>query len=232
LEWRLPISTIGSTGSSAKPKVTISLGGTIMVVYKRGSHGEEVRKIQAKLKALDFYRGPIDGDFGGGTYGAIRTFQKDNGLQVDGKVGPNTWKALFNKKIPKPEIHDEPLIRRCLSLTSTFETGKGIPEGFSGLSGDFDRQGISFGILQWNFGQNTLQRLLRKMNKRHPEIMKDVFHEKYPVIREAIKERERDPQGQKEEVMAFARSIQHPVKHKMFQPWKGIFRALGRVPEF
>jgi N-acetylmuramoyl-L-alanine amidase len=38
-----------------------------MGVYKIGSKGDEVRRIQEKLKALGYYEGPIDGDFGRGT---------------------------------------------------------------------------------------------------------------------------------------------------------------------
>jgi hypothetical protein len=38
-----------------------------MGVYKIGSKGEEIEKIPGGLKALDLYKGPIDGEFGGGT---------------------------------------------------------------------------------------------------------------------------------------------------------------------
>ncbi len=38
-----------------------------MPVYRRGSRGPEVSRIQARLKELGYYRGPIDADFGGGT---------------------------------------------------------------------------------------------------------------------------------------------------------------------
>lgn len=37
----------------------------------------------------------VDGDFGGQTDGAVRSFQRDKGLTVDGIVGPETWGALF-----------------------------------------------------------------------------------------------------------------------------------------
>lgn len=35
-----------------------------------------------------------------------------------------------------------------------------------------------------------------------------------------------------EELMSFARSIQHPVRHTVFEPWRGYAKALGRTQEF
>ena len=36
----------------------------------------------------------IDGDFGKDTLAAVKAFQQDRGLKVDGIVGPKTWAAL------------------------------------------------------------------------------------------------------------------------------------------
>ncbi|MCX7914332.1 MAG: peptidoglycan-binding protein [Thermodesulfovibrionales bacterium] len=196
-----------------------------MSIFKIGSKGSEVIKIQEKLKALGYYRGLIDGIFGGGTESAVKIFQKNNGLKVDGQVGPITWKALFNEEIPEPSIVRKPLDYKCLALTGSFETGKDIPECFAGLSGDFDGQGMSFGVLQWNFGQNSLQPLLKDMINRHPHIMGSIFHENYETLLEALN-------SDKEELMSFVRSIQHPVKHYIYEPWRGMFKSLGRTEEF
>jgi len=73
-----------------------------MAIYKKGSKGKEVKRIQERLKELGYYKKKIDGDFGGGTEAAVKAFQKAKGLTVDGAVGSNTWKALFKEKdIPK-----------------------------------------------------------------------------------------------------------------------------------
>ena len=61
-----------------------------MAVYKRGSIGEQVRQIQ---KALGIQ---ADGIFGKGTEDAVKKFQQENGLTVDGKVGPKTLKKLMS----------------------------------------------------------------------------------------------------------------------------------------
>lgn len=36
----------------------------------------------------------MDGDFGAGTEAAVRSFQRDKGLDTDGIVGLGTWTAL------------------------------------------------------------------------------------------------------------------------------------------
>lgn len=61
---------------------------------KYGSRGEEVKKIQTKLKQWGYYSGNIDGIYGTGTFNAVKSFQKKNGLDVDGIAGEKTLKAL------------------------------------------------------------------------------------------------------------------------------------------
>ena len=65
-----------------------------MPVYRRGPMGPAVIRIQALLKELGHYRGPVDGDFGGGTECAVRQFQQGRGLTADGIAGPATRVAL------------------------------------------------------------------------------------------------------------------------------------------
>lgn len=63
---------------------------------KRGSKGEYVTALQTKLlqKGYDLGKYGIDGDFGSATEAAVKQFQKDHGLKVDGIVGANTWSEL------------------------------------------------------------------------------------------------------------------------------------------
>lgn len=67
---------------------------TIATLSKMGSRGDEVRKVQQKLKNLGYYTGNVDGIFGTQTQSAVRRFQRDKGLSVDGIVGPKTLAAL------------------------------------------------------------------------------------------------------------------------------------------
>ncbi len=58
-----------------------------------GARGEYVERIQRTLNGLG-YDVEVDGDFGNQTYQAVRQFQEDNGLEVDGKAGKDTLTAM------------------------------------------------------------------------------------------------------------------------------------------
>ena len=59
-----------------------------------GSQGDDVIKLQRKLKHWGYYTGSVDGKFGAGTEQAVMYFQRKNGLTPDGVVGAATAKAL------------------------------------------------------------------------------------------------------------------------------------------
>ena len=63
---------------------------------RKGNKGELVKKCQQLLVKHGYSLGicGVDGDFGTATEKAVKEFQKDNGLKVDGIVGESTWAAL------------------------------------------------------------------------------------------------------------------------------------------
>ena len=62
---------------------------------RRGSRGEAVRDLQARLAALGHDVGPDEpGEFGDGTEAAARAFQEARRLRVDGVVGRQTWATV------------------------------------------------------------------------------------------------------------------------------------------
>lgn len=61
----------------------------------RSSKGKITALVQEYLKALGYYRGKVDGINGKLTQEAIKGFQCDHNLLVDGIVGQNTWRALL-----------------------------------------------------------------------------------------------------------------------------------------
>ena len=68
-----------------------------MKVLKRGAKGEQVTTLQRLLLAFgyDLKSYGVDGSFGGTTETAVKNFQKDKGLAVDGSVGRATWSKLL-----------------------------------------------------------------------------------------------------------------------------------------
>jgi peptidoglycan hydrolase-like protein with peptidoglycan-binding domain len=68
-----------------------------------GDSGSDVKNIQQRLIDLKYLKDKSDGYFGSNTAGAVKAFQKTNGLSQDGKVGAQTLKALLSdaaKKAP------------------------------------------------------------------------------------------------------------------------------------
>ena len=64
-----------------------ALAATVLEV---GSTGANVTKVQQKLIAWGYLKGSADGKYGAATRDAVKWFQKNNGLSIDGKVGPAT----------------------------------------------------------------------------------------------------------------------------------------------
>ena len=73
---------------------------TVKQTLRKGSKGDAVRELQTMLLKLGYDLGPcgIDGDFGKATEAAVRSFQSDHRLEVDGVVGKNTWAELINSE--------------------------------------------------------------------------------------------------------------------------------------
>ncbi len=126
-----PSNVIGSwtTPNLSSPGVGVTVGVTIGVatpspsptpsaVLKLGVNGAEVRELQTKLKALGFYKGSVDGDFGAGTEAAVKAFQKQYRLTEDGIAGRTTLAALATAKTtarptatPTPRPTERPVIK-------------------------------------------------------------------------------------------------------------------------
>ncbi len=79
-------------------------------VIQHGATGEDVIELQARLQYLGFYNGNIDGVFGWGTYWALRNFQYEFGLDIDGLAGEETKQKLisaseYNKQYVREQIN-------------------------------------------------------------------------------------------------------------------------------
>ena len=56
---------------------------------------KEGKKAEGILAAKGFYRGNIDAVFGNGMETAVRSYQKAQGLEIDGIIGKETWRRLL-----------------------------------------------------------------------------------------------------------------------------------------
>jgi peptidoglycan DL-endopeptidase LytE len=127
-----------------------------------GSVGEEVKKVQAKLKELGYFTYPIvTGYYGTTTYDAVKEFQKDNKLPATGTVDGTTFARLMESKPPQKEFNVINLIGDAAELLGTpYLWGGTSPEKGFDCSGFivhlFKKQGISLPrtvALIWNTGK-------------------------------------------------------------------------------
>lgn len=78
------------------PQPTAPPFGRTLALEEPRQEGEDIRRVQQRLAELGYGQvGPADGIFGPATEAAVRAFQRQEGLAVDGVVGPQTWPRLF-----------------------------------------------------------------------------------------------------------------------------------------
>lgn len=139
--------------------------------FERGDDGQEVMSIQKRLVELNYSIASIDGDFGPETEAAVKRFQSDRGLEVDGIIGPDTYRALMNKEIP-PNRSGGAVVRRILRaaysvMGTPYVFGGTTPYGFdcSGFTQyAFARAGVSIPRMadsQFYYGQQISMSDLR-----------------------------------------------------------------------
>lgn len=78
------------------PQKHLESGAFGNTILKVGAKGGDVYELQGRLKFVGYYTGKIDGDFGWRTYWAVRNFQYNFGMQVDGIVGAKTKVKLWS----------------------------------------------------------------------------------------------------------------------------------------
>lgn len=83
---------------------------TKVKTLRKGSSGQAVKDLQTKLTELGYPCGTIDGKYGDKTAAAVKAFQKDHGLTVDGVAGSKTQSALNGAK---PVVYYSVTIPHC-----------------------------------------------------------------------------------------------------------------------
>lgn len=116
-----------------------------MEIIKKGSSGNKVADIQTRLSRLGYSSGSegADGVFGELTEQAVKNFQQDRGLFVDGKVSEVTWKELTEATYTLGE--------RSLYLRAPFFRGEDVRK----LQVWLNTLGFSVGAVDGVFGPAT-----------------------------------------------------------------------------
>ena len=91
-----------TTNKPTQEKPQIKEEGKLLKVMKNkvvrsGSKGDHVKMLQSSLTMLGYNVNGIDGHCGPGCVNAIKSYQRDNGLSVDGSCGPATWTSILTK---------------------------------------------------------------------------------------------------------------------------------------
>ena len=96
------IAQDGIAGTSTLNAIAKALGGSSSgtsstTTLREGDNGSAVLELQTMLKELGYYYGSLTGSFGSLTKTAVRKFQDDNSLTVDGVAGLKTLNLLSSK---------------------------------------------------------------------------------------------------------------------------------------
>jgi N-acetylmuramoyl-L-alanine amidase len=163
---------------------------TLMRLYRTGDEGAAVKDIQERLHALGFPTSPDPlSSFAGGTEEAVRAFQKARGLQVDGIVGPDTWRSLYEAGF---RLGD-----RMLFLRRPMMRGEDVSEIQSRLSS----LGFDVGKVDGIFGPKTEEAIIEFQHNRNlaedgkagPEVVTEIHlitRGEMKEGRQAVRERE------------------------------------------
>lgn len=126
--------TTSAAGTPARPTQTSSRTDGVL---EQGEDGMAVRRLQQRLNAIgirDAQGLPLveDGDFGRRTREAVESFQRDHGLDVDGRVGRDTRDALAKPHGPRITDTRHPdylLFEHLLGKVQGAEAERGLPSG-------------------------------------------------------------------------------------------------------
>jgi len=113
---------------------------TCAAAYHHGDQGQDIASIQAQLNALGYNAGSVDGDFGDATATAIANFQRDRGLDTDGVIGADTYRALMGREI-ETSRGGSSSVRRVVQTSLSYQ---GVPYVFGGTTPNgFDCSGFT-----------------------------------------------------------------------------------------
>lgn len=93
-DWPRFKKLIGDNSYVVNASSSSSSSSSTKSYLSKGDSGNDVKKLQTMLNACGYNCGTVDGDFGSKTEKALRAFQSDHKLAVDGLYGPKSKSAL------------------------------------------------------------------------------------------------------------------------------------------
>lgn len=151
-----------------------------MRLYRVGDEGPAVRDIQDRLAALGFDSADQRSSFGEDTQRAVADFQRAKGLDVDGVVGPDTWRSLYEAGY---RLGD-----RLLFLRRPMIRGEDVAE----LQSRLNALGFEAGKTDGIYGPDTETAVIDFQHNRHlaedGRVGPEVVTELYLVTRGELKE--------------------------------------------
>lgn len=117
-------------------------------LLKHMMSGADVKAAKDRLVELGYLYASTHDLFGNDTLAAVKSFQKDKGLEVDGIIGPDTWAALFDGE-ETDEPADAPAYTRLLKHMMNGPDVKAVKDRLVAL-------GYLYASTHSTFGDDTL----------------------------------------------------------------------------
>ena len=108
LQEKLYAANAPAYSASVSPTANTNTGSTVTATgystLVRGDSGDNVRKLQSRLKELGYLSGSADGTFGGQTERAVKAFQRALGLTQSGVASSSLQEKLFSSSAPAAPV--------------------------------------------------------------------------------------------------------------------------------
>ena len=185
-------------------------------IITMGSRGEDVVKVQRRLMDLGYeVSGGADGQYGSGARNAVRAFQKDHGLDIDGDVGEKTWYALFPKQQTTIEYPNY-----LISMGMSDANVKMIQKRLSDL-------GFSIGNIDGIFGEKTKNAVMEFQRMRGLDADGIVGEKTWNVLFD-IKKSDDNRESEKKDDIKTVETLKLAMKEELVPYLDGIMTLVQR----
>ncbi len=119
------------------------------------------------------------------------------------------------------------LKKNVMGITGMFETSLTSPECFGRVAGNFDNMGISFGVLQYNFGWESATPIFQNMFNNQNLFMRDALGSRYQEFYNVCFNYSTAQKVAWGDSISLITADPSTNKHDVIQPWKQILHDVG-----